>query len=202
MKVRKITPWQWVAIFSMVFLWGVILLPSDSASGPEPKVPQVQYDVDHHRSLQRVNKHLQYLEKKAELERLNAEIQNYEMAHKINPREVLPPDLRPSQLEYERLEEDNQAEKIYEDLRGSSRSYDTPLTPEERINSALAMRRWAKDYEQHQTAEYVKEFIENARAQGYEVKLNDQLEVVEIHQIPKNKRYKGLSSIRELSGGH
>jgi hypothetical protein len=74
------------------------------------------------------------------------------------------------------------------------------VTPEERINTALANKKWIRDYEQHQTQEYVRQFIENARTQGYEVKLNDRLEVVEINRIPKDRVYKGLNSIRRLSG--
>lgn len=147
-------------------------------------------------SLERVNAHLQYIEQQAELRELEAR-------NKIpEPKEIDASSINPfpqfDGTEYQRFKEDDQAQRIYEDLHGSSKNFDTPLTPKERINAALANKRWLQDYEENQKNEYIRKFIENARSQGYEVELNDQLEVVNIREIPTNKRFRGIGSIKKL----
>ena len=200
--LSRLNPWHGIAIFAMIFVWTVILLPKNT--GRIPTAAEIQalpdpIDEERQRMLNKVNKHLQYVEKQKELHELDAQLLRAEMENDIDPARAKnqPPKIDYS---YERLSDDNQAEHIYEDLKGGAeRRYDTPLTPKERINSALEMRRWMKDYEEHQIQEYIREYVENAREQGYEVKINDKLEVVEIRRIPTNKAYKGLRSIRNLS---
>ncbi len=201
-RMQLITPWQWVALFVMSVLWLMILMPNTShkiLTAKDIESMPVPVDEEREKTLKQINKHLQYVEKQKELSQMDAQLQNYEMAREIDPRRTaaLAP---PSEETYERLNEANQEKNVYEDLRGGSvRAFDTPMTPEQRINANLAMKRWMTDYQEHQTQQYVQEFIENARKQGLEVKINSKLEVVDIRPIPKEQRYKGMQSIRGLS---
>ena len=201
-RMQLITPWQWVALFAMSVLWLMILMPTVGhkvLTAKDIEAMPVPVDEERERTLKQINKHLQYVEKQKELNQMDAQLQNYEMEREIDPRRTQAL-VAPSDDNYERLKEDQQEKSVYEDLRGGpQKSFDTPMTPEERINANIAMRKWMTDYQEHQTQQYVQEFIDNARKQGLEVKINNRLEVVDIRPIPKEQRYKGMQSIRGLS---
>lgn len=196
--VQRFSAWHFVAVFSLIFLWAVLLLPSTQKK-PTNQVLSLDELVQPPKNqghVQRVNEHLKIIETTQEIREIQSRLDTPQ-GSSLAPADInsLP---QYDNLQYRRFEEEDQARRVYEDLNPSTKSFDTPLTPEERINAALANKRWMKDYEEHQKQEYIRAFVENARSQGFEVQINDQLEVVSVKEIPLDKRYRGLGSIKKL----
>lgn len=61
------------------------------------------------------------------------------------------------------------------------------LTPEQRVNSKLERERWVRDYENREREVVVKQFIENAKSSGLDVRLNKNLEVTEVTPLQKEE---------------
>jgi hypothetical protein len=60
-------------------------------------------------------------------------------------------------------------------------------TPDQRISSKVERDAWIRDYEKRQKATYVREFIENARRNGVDVQLNENLDVVGLQRFDVEK---------------
>ncbi len=70
--------------------------------------------------------------------------------------------------------------------------------PDEKVNMALLHRKWLSDYDKRLNKQYVEAFLANARDAGYNVLLNDNLEVVAVKRIPQSV---SAAPRESLSGG-
>ncbi len=80
--------------------------------------------------------------------------------------------------------EDN-LERVYRDIYGESSGYTPPVLPFERINSILHQRSWNLAYEKEERRQFILKFVENLAQAGYDVVLNEDLEVVSLRPIRK-----------------
>lgn len=84
------------------------------------------------------------------------------------------------------LDQENTAERIYEDLYGEKSTY-ADGTPEERINARLANRKWLNEVERAERLHFVKAFIRQAYDRGFEVELDQNLVVIGVKRIGAKK---------------
>lgn len=133
-----------------------------------------------------VNKHLQDTYLKHEM--MIKARQNENMKVKNDgPMELSEDELDPSRIYGVTLDQENTAERIYEDLNGTARSY-ADSTPDEKINNRLANRRWVNDLERAERIQFVKNFLRSAYEKGYEVQLDENLKVVGVKKINETRK--------------
>lgn len=75
------------------------------------------------------------------------------------------------------------------------------LNPSEIINRRLAREQFLQDYDEKYQKLYIREFLKRARDQGYEVRLNDNLEVVDILEVPTDEAMRFPNSVPGGKGG-
>lgn len=144
-----------------------------------------------------INQHLQEVHRDLELARMTVEVENAEMA----------PELRENHLSYRvddayrgerllglKMEQEDTADRVYRDLArpdGGRKHW----SPDETINDRLALRQWVNEYDQKLQQYYIEQFLQNARDAGYEVELNQELEVVRVRNVPTERRWRGPQSL-------
>ncbi len=84
------------------------------------------------------------------------------------------------------MDQENTAERIYEDLYGEKNGF-AEGTPEERISARLANRKWANEEERAARLHFVKNFIRQAYDRGFEVELDQNLVVVGVKRLGTKK---------------
>ncbi len=84
------------------------------------------------------------------------------------------------------MDQENTAERIYEDLYGEKTGF-ADATPEERISARLANRKWANEEERTARLHFVKNFILQAYDRGFEVELDQNLVVIGVKRIGAKK---------------
>ena len=155
---------------------------------------------------QRVTEHLQMIDQTRTDEQWRVQQVNRDTAPSLDQLDLsfLSNDLRnPAHLA--NLPQDRSSEDVYRDI-SPERAADTGHWAEQRINAQLEHKKWMDAYEARYEAEFVNAFLANAREQGYEVELNEQLEVVDIKRIrrPEPMRFpqsESEKSPRESYGG-
>ncbi|MCB0411192.1 MAG: hypothetical protein KDD22_01615 [Bdellovibrionales bacterium] len=192
--------WKKFALGAIALSWALILGFNFRA---QPSLQNSSKSSDSRQKvLNKINHYLQFADKKSELDQMRVEVQNHEESEPISSADQAKVEKvnLGSLSAYRPVAPETNAKSVYEDLHGPANSFEAPLTPRDRIEASLARREWVSDYQRHQANEYVEQFVANAKAQGYEVKLNDQMEVVEIQAIPREKRFKGLTTIQNQMG--
>lgn len=71
--------------------------------------------------------------------------------------------------------------KVYTDLTTGEKQV-SDHSFDERLSAILATRQWVNEYDNTQRDLYVQQVLENARRAGYEIKLNNNLEIVDVKQ--------------------
>lgn len=82
------------------------------------------------------------------------------------------------------VEGENPGERMYKENNPSdlTQRYNA-LTPEQRVNKKINRDQFAQDYQRSQEEAFLKQYIENARRAGYELKLNSKGEIVDYTEI-------------------
>lgn len=135
-------------------------------------------------TVDRINRHMQLTEKKNELRAMATEVENLEIGSHIRPEDFNNLGLRAS-APGNPFESENSASKVLKDLEGS-RAFDTPVLPEDRVASMLEQDQWLKKHDKKQTDAFLNAVRENARAAGYDLDINDQLQVVKVRRVPNS----------------
>lgn len=135
-------------------------------------------------TLQSINAHMQFTERKVELNALATEVENDELGSPAVPEPVAltHPPLNNT------FETEDRAGKVYRDIHPHDGRYDDPILPTDRINSLVEQDRWLRKFDEDQKRAFIEAFKANARADGLEVEVNDQLEVVRVQRIPTASR--------------
>lgn len=163
-----------VAIGLLGLLW---MATNKKVNGPNRENASLSAET------QKLNRFLQDGQKKMELNELGVTVENSASRSEELPA-FLPLDSegserRPMGVE---LEQDPAMENVYNDLYGESRGASIQ-TPEERINSRLAEKKWVNKFEREEKKMFIRNFISSAREAGYEIELNDDLVVTKVRPI-------------------
>ncbi|MCB0351166.1 MAG: hypothetical protein KDD38_08280, partial [Bdellovibrionales bacterium] len=81
------------------------------------------------------------------------------------------------------FDQENAGQRVLRDTEDARVGRGRPLTPEQRIAAKIERDLWSQDYETRQRAEFVKQFLENARKNGVDIRLNDNLDVTGIDRF-------------------
>lgn len=82
------------------------------------------------------------------------------------------------------LDQENAGQKVLQDTERKRRTVNRPLTPDQRISSKLEKEAWLREDEKLRQEEYIKQFLQNAKKQGVNIKLNKNLDVMGIDTVP------------------
>jgi hypothetical protein len=85
------------------------------------------------------------------------------------------------------FDQDNTSQRVLRDTEGKKSHSGRPLTPDQRISAKLERDNWVKQHEKRQNEEFVRQFIENARQQGVDVRLNKNLDVTGLGSAPTDE---------------
>jgi hypothetical protein len=133
-----------------------------------------------------VNRHMADTHMKEDMMRRKRELENRATApRKLQPDpDLLPDDTRSYGVQ---LDQDDSAERLYEQLNGNRPSYGDNL--EEKINQRLANRKWLNEQERAERITFVKNFIRQAYDRGYEVQIDSNLIVTGVRRIEHPKQF-------------
>lgn len=136
-----------------------------------------------------VTRHLQEAEIKREIMQREAELQNEPFNQQIkgmaSEDEIATlPENRNFGVH---LDSDDSADRVFDDLNVNSQGYDDRL-PADKINARLANRQWANEEERRERIEFIGNFIRSAYERGYELEIDQNLVVVGVHRIPRDKK--------------
>lgn len=84
------------------------------------------------------------------------------------------------------MDQDKTMERIYGDLDLNSRGY-SDVVPHDWINARLANRKWLNEHERAERIQFVRNFILTAYERGYEVQLNENLVVIGVRRLRKDR---------------
>ena len=84
------------------------------------------------------------------------------------------------------LDSENTADRLYEELNERP-VQNTDNTPDARINAMLEKNKWLNQQEHQERVQYVRNFIKTAYDRGYEVDLDQNLQVVGVRPIANRR---------------
>lgn len=137
-------------------------------------------------SARRINDILQDTARTKELRALQVKIENAETAPALDNESAALASLVDRDRKYGvDLVQEKHIENVADDTKKPD-GMDLSDLPDEKVNLALLHRKWLSDYDKRLNKQYVEAFIANARDAGYNVLLNDNLEVVGVKRIPQS----------------
>lgn len=161
-------------IFILLGLLLILFNFSESPSSKNHKIDEVQQ--------QKVNAHLQWTQKKIEMDEAKAKM---EMQKNL---QTLPPgsgkNSRSSNKNLD-LSYDKSSEEFAQSVERGSKPDQLPTDPNELIQTKIFQDQQLAEYTEAYKQEYVRRFIQNARNQGWDIKVNDQYKVISARPIRK-----------------
>jgi hypothetical protein len=137
---------------------------------------------------QLVNKHLQQMQREQALKEMRMQVQNHFMAPKIG--ETLPMHTVPDPSEAASLDtrQEDDWTRINRDLDPVGSDRRLRETPDQVVQDQIMAKQQAARQLRAERLAFIRNYIENARRQGYEVRVNANLVVESVRPIPGYKR--------------
>lgn len=138
------------------------------------------------KTLSLINEHLKMAKSAEEMRQEFVRIENSLKARIISQENIGAEDYAGAQNNYPMisLSQEDHLEQFKRDL-GETRERDQ--SPQGKIEGNIAKKEWLARYDQAYSEQYLQTFIENARRNGYKVKLNNKWEIISIKKIRKPK---------------
>lgn len=167
-----------------LFLIGLGWTVWDSDEGGRVELASVsnsvtEQDVYSPETLERINRHMQFTEAKAQLRSWAVEIENFELGSSLKPGDVGTSSNYTYSPTHD-FDSENYPERVYRDANPGAGRYDDPVLPTDRITTMVEQDQWLNKYKAEQDKAFVEQVKQNARAAGFELEINDQLQVVRI----------------------
>lgn len=124
-----------------------------------------------------LNWQMQKLAKKAELESLRMDLDNHKWAKPIEEGVYAPAWDKSRDSSYGVEIPEDISGVIYQDI-ATEKSFETAGDPMARMDSIVARKKYLREYQRRLREEYVRAFIENAEKDGFEISVNDELQIV------------------------
>lgn len=138
------------------------------------------------RSYDSVNRHLQEAAAKHEMMVRVREMENLRVSGTLDADEFAnDEDSRNIGVQFD---QEDTASQVYADLNEDSEDNYANETPDDKINSRLATRRWVNELERAERIAFVRNYIRKAYEKGYEVQLDNNLVVVSVKKINKTEK--------------
>lgn len=170
---------MWVSLLLLVV--ALVLIFEDKAIDKITAAEQARLEQEERRrTLNTINHYLQMTHKEKELKEMSMELENNNLAGAIGHGQVRQDIDLPAKEFGIDLQQEGVNKHLNEDL-----SQDGPqeLSIDAKIQSGVALKNWVYKFEERQRREYIRAFLENARADGLNIRLNDNLEVVSVERI-------------------
>lgn len=138
-------------------------------------------------NLKTINRSLQEVNKKRELEAMRVQIENQMTAQQLEAsslssteREQAISGGAPAPID---LVGEDRAVKVYQAAKSQNRRYEIDSLPPERIDQTLELRRFVGEYDKKLNQAYMRTFLENAQRDGLVVQLNEAGEVMGVRKL-------------------
>lgn len=186
MSEKKSKDLTW--LFGLLLLLGLLLIFGNSGtsntSNKIQKQPRSQFQQEDPKKLELVNRHLketaltleqEKLKRKQEAQRILDNYKNTEGQMTYQPSNSFS------------FDSDSNMEQLTSDLNRSVELHDSELTPEQIIHNALLNKQLRYKENRAYVDAFIEQFVANARAGGWDVKLGPNLEVISVKKIkPRN----------------
>lgn len=174
---------KWLPVGILVASGGLLLYAMND-TGPAPKTHSARSE----RVQETVNKHLERTAEQLEMQRRRMQIENSRLVmnydSSVAERAYTPPS------EGVELQQADSSSAVARDL-GVNNIKQLPSNPTDLIHSQLFEQQQARQYNEAYKKEYARQFIENARRGGYEVRLSDDFKVESVKPIRKPSGQRG-----------
>lgn len=205
-KSTKGTDPKWTLVAVLLILAGLILLvqkpegDANLSSYPQGVLPQFQsVNQSANKSVNKlddqINFHLKAADVKAQLEEAKARAavesigDDFQYDNSENFKRPLSLSRKGESHAVDITKENDANDRVYRQLN-----------PSQLIDRQMAKEQFNSDYNEKYREEYIRQFIENARSQGIDIKLNDDLEVVEIQKRPLEQPLRFPNSVGSVPG--
>lgn len=140
--------------------------------------------------VQEINRDLKDASLKSEMRVQEIENGNSQMPS-VDPTLPMTTDLPQGQSESDviplEFEQENSGEQVMKDTELGRKKARRPMTPEQRISAKLDRDAWVRDQQKREQDTVVRQFLENARAGGVNVRLNENLDVTGVAPMEQPK---------------
>lgn len=133
-----------------------------------------------------VNKHLQKTNQKIELDQLKRKIENEYSRPQVGTRLGIEPDHETSNNFGVEMSTDRNSDGVANDLSRGSKPNDYN-SPHAIVQGELLQQQQAAEYERAYREEYKRQFIENARRNGWHIEVDDNFVVRRVEKINPNQ---------------
>jgi hypothetical protein len=182
MRTQKSKDLRW--LFGLLFLLGLVLIFKDSSTNSSTrssvKPSSSQFQQEDPKKLKLVDRHLKETALTLEYDKL---MQKQEAKRILNRYETTQKQSAHVQGNSLSFDEDINMQKLTSDLNRSVELSDSELTPEQIIHNELLNKQLLDKANRAYTEAYMQQFIENARAGGWEIKLGPNMEVISVKKI-------------------
>ena len=181
---------------------GVLLLFAGGALFVKPslfinKSEQSSYQQQQQAIDQSIDRNLKAADVKRQLEELKVRIEN-EKAQRLREIEAYNRGGNPTNLQ---LKQESHASDIMAEIEENSlRGDEGYLDPSDVVERRIARDQVLADYDRKYKKEYIRSFIQNARDNGLEVELNEDLEVIGIRELPSDEPMRFPNSVGGQGG--
>ncbi|MCB0391704.1 MAG: hypothetical protein KDD58_10440 [Bdellovibrionales bacterium] len=179
-----------------LFLGGVVIssalllmslsMSSKSTSDKQSKI-STKEKLSYDQALNRADYYLKTGEMNMKINQLRQELENKRSTYAVgyvDPKTMQPEEVGRYGIQLEQeYGADDVAKYFQQKLEDSSKEYDI----KDRIETHIANERFMKEYNEKYEKEFVKQFVENMNNAGYEVLINDNLQVVRVRKLPQIK---------------
>ena len=178
----------------LLFAGGALFVNPDLVSN---KSDQSSYQDQQQIIDQSIDRNLKAADIERQLEELKVRIEN-EKAERLREIEAYNRGGNPNNLQ---LGQESHAADIMQEIEQNSlRGDEGYLDPSDVVERRIARDQLLADYDKKYKKEYIKRFLQNAADQGLEVELNDDLEVIEIRELPSDEPMRFPNSVNGQGG--
>lgn len=150
--------------------------------------PKTTQGISQNEALDRADYHLKTADMNRVIQQFKIELENRKsMDQKIKDQNMGEEELDPSRYGIQ-LEQEYGAADVGAYLEKTAKGQNSRLNARDRIESRIAQQDYLKDYDGKYKKEFVNQFMNNMEEAGYDVQINDNLEVVRVRKIPRPDR--------------
>lgn len=176
-------------VFLLIFLIGAAILFffdhfEDIKSNSQANTLEPQISINEHEKMNRVNQHLKETALQLESDRLRRAQEAHNELQKLQQGISVDTYKADNGLTFEN---NQRMEQLTEELNRSQALSDDQLSPEQIVQNRLLEIRMQETADQAYKEEYARQFIENARAGGWDIRLGPNFEVLSVRKLRPRK---------------
>lgn len=164
-------------IFLVLLVIGFLLIFWEQDPSQQKAAQEQKANVDNQKKMSLVNRHLKETALQLEQDRIKRASEASKVIERYKTSEEQSTYESQNDLSFE---SDFNMQKLTQDLNRSQELSDDQLTPEQIVQSQLLDRQIMDKEDQAYREEYARQFVENAKAAGWDIVLSPDLEVISV----------------------